>query len=125
MIKVLIADDDLAIVDAISLALIDEGYVVKSVTEDPIVEAVIDFSPDVVLLDIWMKNIDGGEVCRQIKAMPWLDHTKVILISANKDIASIAKYSGADDYLAKPLDLSTLFSRIQQAAAKPAKMEGV
>ncbi len=110
--KVLIADDDAAIVDAIAILLEDEGYLVAIVTNGDVVQEAQRETPDVVLLDIWMSGQDGRDVCRQLKGNPATSATPVIVVSANPDVAKLARAAGADDFLAKPFDLDDLLEKV-------------
>jgi diguanylate cyclase (GGDEF)-like protein len=69
--------------------------------------------PDLVLLDIMMPGIDGFKVCESMKNNAKLKHIPIIIVSALSDIKNKANAykCGADDYLAKPLDIITLAAR--------------
>ncbi len=69
---------------------------------------------DVIVLDVMMPGIDGLEVCRRLKATPQGQLTPVALLSARSDTRSriAGLYGGADDYMAKPMDLRELEARV-------------
>lgn len=70
--------------------------------------------PDVILLDVMMPEMDGFEVCKQLKSMPESKDIPVIFITANSQPEDIAKAFelGAADYITKPFDPSELCSRV-------------
>jgi DNA-binding response OmpR family regulator len=71
--------------------------------------------PDVILLDIQLPDIEGWEICRRLKNDAALSKVPVVMVSGNKiDPAHKARglEVGADDYLAKPYDLTELMLRV-------------
>lgn len=70
--------------------------------------------PDVVLLDIMMPDMDGFEVCRQMRLDPDTREIPVVLVSARTDLDHVEKGSlfGAQGYLSKPFHMSTLIDKI-------------
>jgi CheY-like chemotaxis protein len=112
--KIMVADDDPAIVDALHLLLEDEGYDVMSTVDGETVPKMKEQYPDLLLLDIWMSGINGGDICRQLKQQKGTCDIPVILISANRDTEAIARESGADDFLLKPFDIDDLLGKIEK-----------
>lgn len=112
--KILIADDDEAIVDAISIMLEVMDYQVLSTTSGAEVAKALKQCPDLLLLDIWMSGIDGRDVCRQVKADPTTRDIPILMISASRQIRESAMSCGADDFLAKPFEMSELLQKIEQ-----------
>jgi len=118
--KIFIADDDEAIVDAISLMLEVMGYEVEYTLSGAKIAARMQSIPDLLLLDIWMSGIDGRDVCRQLKADPKTQNIPVLMISASRDIRESAMASGADDFLAKPFEMDMLLEKIENLIGKSA-----
>lgn len=110
--KVLLIDDDPAIVDAIGLILEDEGYEVVATFGGDILRIAEQEQPDVILLDIRLSGQDGREVCRALKSAPATTHVPVLMISANQHGAAFAQQAGADDYLAKPFELDDILAKV-------------
>jgi DNA-binding response OmpR family regulator len=110
--KVLIVDDDPAILDAVGLILEDEGYEVSAASGGNIVRFAEQVQPDLVLLDIRLSGQDGRDVCRALKATPATARVPVLMISANQHGAAYAQQAGADDYLAKPFELDDILARV-------------
>lgn len=108
--KILVADDDPAILDAIKMMLELEDYNVSvTVNGETIYKMEKDY-PDLLLLDIWMSGQDGRDICKYLKNNPLTKHIPIIMISASKDIKQSAKESGADDFIAKPFEIDDLLT---------------
>jgi CheY-like chemotaxis protein len=118
MAKIMIADDDPAIVDALQLLLTDEGYDVMSTCDGETVAQMKTKFPDLLLLDIWMSGVNGGDVCKLLKQQKLTQDIPVIMISANRDTEAIAKASGAEDFLLKPFDIDELLEKIDKNLKK-------
>lgn len=110
----MIADDDPAILDATSMILEDEGYIVYTTTDGQTVNRIKKSSPDLLLLDIWMSGVDGRDICRSLKADSVTKNLPVIMVSANRDTEKIAKEAGAEDFLAKPFDIEDLLEKVEK-----------
>ena len=112
--RVLIADDDRAIRDALTRALGLEGYDVVQANDGNTALSLIESTqPDVAILDVMMPNIDGLTVCRVLRA----EHNRlpILMLTARTEtpdrVAGLD--AGADDYLAKPFDLDELLARLR------------
>jgi len=114
--KILIADDDPGVLDALGIMLEFEGYEVQC---SPNCAALLDMEtgfPDLLLLDIWMSGTDGRDVCRYLKQKESTCKIPIVLISASKDIENSAREAGADDFLAKPFEMDCLLQKIAKYA---------
>jgi DNA-binding response OmpR family regulator len=116
--RILIADDDPGIVDAVEMILDFHGYHVSSTYNGTDVLTLNGNHPDVLLLDIWMSGCDGRDICRELKATAATRSIPILMISASKDIRQSAIDSGADDFIAKPFDMQELLFKIETLAAK-------
>ncbi|QJD97047.1 response regulator transcription factor [Mucilaginibacter robiniae] len=112
--RILIADDDPGIVDAVEMMLDFYGYNVSSTYNGAEVLTLQDNYPDVLLLDIWMSGCDGRDICKELKAKSNTQSIPVLMISASKDIRQSAMEAGADDFLAKPFDMQELLNKIER-----------
>lgn len=112
--RILIADDDPGIVDAVEMMLDFYGYHVSSTYNGAEVLTLQDNYPDVLLLDIWMSGCDGRDICKELKAKAETQSIPVLMISASKDIRQSALEAGADDFLAKPFDMQELLNKIER-----------
>ena len=111
--KIMIADDDPNIVDAIELMLEFEGYQVSSTIDGSTVLDMKTELPDLLLLDIWMAGEDGRNICKKLKHEPLTRHIPILMVSANKNVQELAIEAGADDFLAKPFQMNDLLNKIK------------
>ena len=106
---VLVCEDDEGIIDIAQIVLGDKGYTVVGLLNPAGIFATIaETKPDLILLDLWMLGLSGDDITRHLKAAEATRHIPVIIMSANKDAEEIARQAGAEDFLAKPFDLSAL-----------------
>lgn len=110
--KILIADDDPAILDSVEIMLEMEGYDVDTTANGETIYKMKKDYPDVLLLDIWMSGQDGRDICKYLKKDPLTRHIPIIMVSASRDIMDSAKAAGADDFLAKPFEMDDLLGKI-------------
>ena len=121
MNKILIIDDDARLVKNVSTYLKDFNYQTEAAyngTEG--LQKIDSFLPDLVILDLMMPEIDGLDVCREIRktsAVP------VIMLTARGEEPDIVAglEVGADDYLTKPFSLRELQARIKARLRRPAQ----
>lgn len=112
--KILIADDDPAIVDSLRLMLELAEYEVYSTIDGEIMTMIEVQHPDLLILDIWMSGIDGRDICRAIKKDSHTKKIPIIMISASRDIKKSSKESGADDFLEKPFEMDDLLEKVEK-----------
>ncbi len=113
---ILVIDDEKDIVDFISYNLEKEGYSVLNCTNgDDAINLALRHTPDLILLDIMMPDIDGVELCRKLREIPILNNTLILFLTArNEDYSQIAAFqAGADDYISKPVKINVLKFRIK------------
>jgi CheY-like chemotaxis protein len=118
-ITVLNVDDHEASLFARSAILRREGWhVLEAQTGRAALDAVRHHRPDVVLLDVHLPDINGLEVCRQIKSDPATSQIKVVQVSASVraplDQLHCLEEGGADMYLTEPMSRGTLLSVIDR-----------
>ncbi len=108
----MVADDDMSILDMVGSMLEFAGY---EVTHSDTAELVFSnrATPDLFLLDIWINGTDGREVCRKLKQNADTSEIPIILFSASKGIERSARDAGADDFLAKPFQMTDLLQKIE------------
>lgn len=111
--SILLVDDEPLITDSLSYSLQREGFEVRSVTDGAgALEAIEEFEPDLIVLDLMLPDISGLEVCRRLRAH---SSTPVIMLTARgEEIDRVLGLEvGADDYLAKPFSFRELLARIR------------
>lgn len=114
--KILVADDSKTNLALLTYALENLGHEVLAVTSgEEAVEAFEKNHPDLVILDVVMKNMSGFECAQQIRSRDGEDWIPIIFLSSSVDDASIAQgiSAGGDDYLAKPVSEVTLAAKIK------------
>jgi DNA-binding response OmpR family regulator len=112
-VKVLVADDDVDLLDLLSYALRREGFVVRAAAAGQQARQRWEAdSPDIVILDGNMPKLDGFEVCRRIRHE---SATPVIMLTARDEDDDIVKglQLGADDYVTKPFSAKQLVARMR------------
>ena len=114
--KILIADDNENIRDALTYLLEDEGYELRLAKDGAeTIKKVKEFRPDILFLDIMMPEINGYDVCRAIKGDPVLKNTYVIMLTAKGQAAEQerGKEVGADEYIVKPFSPMEILTKIK------------
>jgi two-component system response regulator MprA len=112
--RVLVADDDRAVRDALRRALSLAGYEVSAADSgSQAIERVAQAMPDAVVLDIGMPDIDGLEVCRRVRMLG--NRVPILMLTARDAISDrvTGLDAGADDYLVKPFDVEELKARLR------------
>jgi two-component system phosphate regulon response regulator PhoB len=114
--KVLIVEDEDALVTLLTYNLEAEGYAVvhaASGTEAMIV--VSEERPDIVILDWMLPGLAGIEICRQLRARPETKALPIIMLTARSEEADRIRglQTGADDYVVKPFSVTELVARVK------------
>lgn len=115
--KILIVEDEESLLKLESILLTSRGYDVCSVSNGKAaLESLDKEKPDLVLLDVMLPEVDGFEVCRQIKANPLTRHIPVIMLTAKKSRDDMAhgEQVGADWYITKPFKSAMVIETIQR-----------
>jgi two-component system KDP operon response regulator KdpE len=113
MASVLVVEDDQRIREALARSLVDNGHAVR--TEGRGTDAlrvVVDWKPDVVVLDLGLPDLDGADVLRMLRGV---SAVPVIVATARDDDAEVVRLldAGADDYVVKPYSAAQLDARIR------------
>ena len=112
-IKILIVDDDVHIAELISLYLQKESFDTKEIYSGrKAIEEFSAFSPHLVLLDIMLPEMDGYQVCREIRR---ISSVPIIMLTAKGEVFDkvLGLELGADDYIVKPFDSKELVARVK------------
>ena len=113
--KILIADDEPDILEFVCYNLAKEGFEVSTATNglDALKKAK-EIKPHLILLDIMMPEMDGVEVCKELRAIPEFENTVIAFLTArSEDYSQIVGFKvGGDDYITKPIRPRVLISRI-------------
>lgn len=111
--KVLIVDDEAQITRVLRTALSTQGYVLRTASNGvQAIEIAHQWMPDLVITDLAMPEMDGVELCRELRAV---SQVPIIVLSVrNQDRMKIeALDAGADDYVTKPFSIQELQARVR------------
>src|SRR5215210_7346940 len=115
--RIMIVDDESGFTRLLKLTLERTGhYTVREQNEGTrALETAREFRPDLILLDIVMPRIDGGDVARQIQADPMLKNVRIIFLTAivSKKEATPGSLIGGFPFMAKPVSLDALVKCIE------------
>lgn len=117
--KILVVDDDRAILEMLAEVLSYYGYEVSTLARAELVfERINEYHPDLILMDIMLAGMDGRTICRAIKSVDDVANIPIILISATENGASCLNREGApDDFVQKPFDVNFLIEKIEHQLA--------
>jgi two-component system, OmpR family, KDP operon response regulator KdpE len=113
--KVLVVDDDPSLLRALRVGLTARGHhVITAINGEQGISQTALASPDIVVLDLGLPDIDGLTVCRRIRQ--WSDVPIVVLSATGTEDRKVAALDGgADDYVTKPFGMAELEARIRTA----------
>ncbi|MDO4575440.1 MAG: response regulator transcription factor [Planctomycetia bacterium] len=115
--RILIVEDEQAIADLVTYHLEKEGYPHHRVatTGEAALREVVEFSPDLIFLDLMLPGISGLDVCRQWKANPETANIPIIMLTAKSEESDVivGLELGADDYVTKPFRPKLLLARMR------------
>lgn len=114
--KILVIATDEEFLSDVTTALNAEGFIVITSTQSrEAIQLATDELPQLVLLDLLMPELDGIDICLEIRYKPELISTLVVFYTErNEDYSQIAAFSaGADDYIIKPTKMRVLISRLK------------
>lgn len=114
--KILIADDHPEGAELIEAYLDGTGWEVRTVSDgDATMKAVVEWRPDVLLLDIMMPKLSGFEVCKRLRADPATRDLPILMITALDQPSDVdrAVEAGTNDFLTKPINKTDLVMRVK------------
>ena len=112
----MIVDDEPDILDFMTYNLEKNGYKVHCAGDgNEAIAKAIQYPPDLILLDLMMPEMDGLEVCKELRRLPDFDDKLIVFLTAkNEDMSEIEAFkTGADDYITKPIKPKVLLARIE------------
>lgn len=114
--KILIVEDEEDVLELIRYNLEKNGYITEAAMDGRVaLEKVRSVSPDLILLDLMLPEVDGLEVCRFVKKDPKTVSIPVVMLTAKGTEADIVAglEMGADDYVTKPFSPRVLMARVK------------
>jgi len=124
--RILVVDDEPDIIEFLSYNLTKEGYEVETATNGRLaIEKATEFSPNLILLDVMMPDMDGIETCQELRANPLTKDCLIAFLTArSEDYSQIAGFdAGGDDYITKPIKPKVLISRIKALLKRSGSLE--
>jgi two-component system response regulator VicR len=123
--RILVVDDEKSIVDILNFNLRKEGYeVFMTYDGQSALDTYGQCSPDLILLDVMLPQIDGFEVCRRIRASDKM--TPIIMLTAREEETDkvLGLDLGADDYITKPFSIRELLARVNANMRRSSDRDG-
>jgi two-component system, OmpR family, alkaline phosphatase synthesis response regulator PhoP len=114
--KILIVDDELHIVELLKYNLETNGYkVVYALNGKEGIALAIEKKPDLILLDVMLPEMDGFDVCKEVKKNKSIEKVPIIMLTAKSEEFDkiLGLELGADDYITKPFSLRELMARVR------------
>lgn len=111
--KILIVDDDVNICELLRMYLEKDGFDTAIANDGrQALEAALKYNPDLLLLDIMMPNLDGWQVCREVRKN---SEVPIIMLTAKGEVFDkiLGLELGADDYISKPFDTKEVLARVK------------
>jgi len=109
---VLVVDDDQDILDFLDAVLTFEGYQVLTAVDGAALRLARQARPSLILLDMQMPGMDGGEISRRLRADPATADIPIIVMSAMDRLATTVRQLPVNDHLAKPFALRALIDAV-------------
>ena len=123
--RILVVEDDSTIARHLERALLAQGYEVEvAATGHAARDRASAWEPDLVLLDLGLPDVDGVEVCRDLRAGGSTAAIVVLTARTEEIDVIVALDAGADDYLTKPVRLAELLARVRAHLRRPRRAEG-
>ena len=115
MKRVLVVDDNNDILWVVETILKRYGFeVMTTLRGEEVLAKTRDFSPQLILLDVFLSGVDGIAVCNTLKATDETKDIPVIMFSAHTNFSDLKKFCKADDFVAKPFDTNELVRKINR-----------
>src|SRR5713101_4404558 len=122
--RILVVDDEPQITRVLRTSLSSQGYDIRVANDgETALEIMKDWTPDLVITDLSMPNMDGLELCGRLRAKT---QTPIIVLSVRGEerIKVQALDAGADDYVTKPFGIEELLARVRASLRRAPAAEG-
>ena len=111
---ILVIDDDRIALDLIMLTFNTTATVLTALNSENGLEIAVNEQPDLILLDTLIQDVDGHEICSQLKSMPETENIPIIILSNSNQVEDelAALDKGAIDFVTKPVEALILKARV-------------
>jgi two-component system KDP operon response regulator KdpE len=118
--NILVVDDEAQITRVLKTSLSSQGYGIRTASDgEEALQLLKDWTPDLIVTDLRMPNMDGLELCRRIRTESRIPII-VLSVKGEETIKVEALDAGADDYITKPFSINELLARVRAALRRAA-----
>ena len=112
--RILVVEDEADVANVIRTVLVEEGYLVGLARDGAEgLQMARDWNPDLILLDVHLPKIDGGELLKHLRGHPPTANTPIVAMSASENIRQhTEELRAADAALSKPFDVDALLTQV-------------
>src|SRR5258708_16687339 len=113
--NILVVDDEAQITRVLKTTLSSQGYGIRTASDgEEALQLMKDWTPDLIVTDLRMPNMDGLQLCRQIRTESRIPII-VLSVKGEEKVKVEALDAGADDYITKPFSVNELLARVRAA----------
>lgn len=123
--KILIVEDDSSIAELLKYNLTKNNFIVNCVSDGlNIIENVVEFNSDLVILDLMLPEKDGFEICKELSENEYTSTIPIIVVSSKgREFDKLLAFQlGADDYICKPFSIKEIIARINAVFRRMEKL---
>jgi DNA-binding response OmpR family regulator len=114
MKSIVVVEDDLAVLDVITMMLQKVGYQVNVFSNGLDILENRFAIPDLFIIDKQLSGVDGLDICGYLKVRSDTAYIPIIVISASPNVAILARHMGADDFIEKPFERQQLLNCVSK-----------
>jgi len=116
--RILVVEDETDIANLLDIFFTNRGYQVETASKgSEALNRTRSSQPDLIILDIMLPDLDGYEICRQLRTVIRTSHIPIVFLSQRDERSDVIAglEMGADDYVTKPFDMEELGLRVRNA----------
>lgn len=114
MSKIIILDDSEDLLDILKYFLQEKGYEVETASNrNELLSLIKSFSPDLLIVDIFLSDDDGREICKELRKLSVTNYLCILIFSASPKAIGDYKDYGADGFIDKPFGLNEIIEKIE------------
>ena len=119
---ILIIEDEPSLIEILSYNLSQEGFEILTASDGLTgLKRAQKMLPDLIILDLMLPEMDGLQICRQLRSSPLTDQIRILMLTAKSEETDeiVGFQMGADDYVTKPFKIKPLLQRIKALLRRP------